>query len=89
MVHLVDSMAFLGQTPWHGLGNQLTAKQPIEVWAELAAIKCTVEQSLVHFMADHHNTFNQTELTYKDWENHSIGVCWLSGSFNEQNICYI
>jgi hypothetical protein len=24
MAHLVETMAFTGQTPWHGLGNQLT-----------------------------------------------------------------
>jgi phage/plasmid-like protein (TIGR03299 family) len=60
MAHLVDSMAFVGQTPWHGLGNQLTAKQPIEVWAEQAGMNWTIEQSPVHFMADHHNSFNQT-----------------------------
>ena len=34
MAHLVETMAFVGQTPWHGLGNQLTPNQPLEVWAK-------------------------------------------------------
>jgi len=32
MAHLVETMAYAGATPWHGLGNQLPRKQPIEVW---------------------------------------------------------
>jgi hypothetical protein len=30
MAHLVETMAFVGQTPWHGLGNQLTPNQPLK-----------------------------------------------------------
>ena len=31
MAHLIETMAYKGQTPWHGLGNPLTDKQPLEV----------------------------------------------------------
>lgn len=58
MAHLIDTMAFTGQTPWHGLGNQLAPKQPIEIWAEQAGMNWTIEQSPVHFMAEDTDTSN-------------------------------
>ncbi|WP_416040541.1 DUF932 domain-containing protein [Acinetobacter lactucae] len=51
MAHQVETMAFVGQTPWHGLGNQLTRNQPIEVWAEQAGMNWKIESSNVSYMA--------------------------------------
>lgn len=51
MAHLVETMAFIGQTPWHGLGNQLTPNQPIEVWAQQAGMDWQIESSDVRYMA--------------------------------------
>jgi hypothetical protein len=53
MAHLVETMAF-GQTPWHGLGNQLTPNQPLEVWAEQAGMDWRIESSDVSYMAQNH-----------------------------------
>lgn len=51
MAHLINSMAYAGQTPWHGLGNQLAPKQPLEVWAEQAGMKWQIKSSPVRYLA--------------------------------------
>ncbi|GAA5630767.1 hypothetical protein Acal02_01376 [Acinetobacter calcoaceticus] len=51
MAHQVETMAFVGQTPWHGLGNQLSQNQPIEVWAQQAGMDWRIESSNVSYMA--------------------------------------
>ena len=52
MAHLVQQMAYVGAEPWHGLGNQLPAHQPIEVWAKEAGMDWQIQESPVRFMAD-------------------------------------
>lgn len=49
MSHLIETMAYVGATPWHGLGNQLTEQQPIDVWLHEAGMNWTIEQSDVLF----------------------------------------
>ncbi|GLG83659.1 DUF932 domain-containing protein [Acinetobacter calcoaceticus] len=51
MAHQVETMAFVGQTPWHGLGNQLPPNQPIEIWAQQASMDWRIESSNVNYMA--------------------------------------
>jgi len=50
MAHLVQTMAYVGGTPWHGLGNQLTPKQPLAVWAKQAGMDWDIKESPVCFM---------------------------------------
>ena len=52
MAHLIDSMAYVGETPWHELGNALPAKQPIEVWAQKAGMDWQILETPVCFMAE-------------------------------------
>ena len=51
MAHQLEQMAYVGETPWHGLGNQLTPQQPIEVWAQQAGMDWRIETSDVSYMA--------------------------------------
>ena len=52
MAHQIVQMAYVGATPWHGLGRQLTQKQPIEVWQREAGMDWQIQESPVHFKAD-------------------------------------
>ncbi|WP_427837858.1 DUF932 domain-containing protein [Acinetobacter baumannii] len=51
MAHQIETMAFVGQTPWHGLGKQLPPNQSIEVWAQQAGMDWRIESSNVSYMA--------------------------------------
>ncbi|HFE9908575.1 TPA: DUF932 domain-containing protein [Acinetobacter baumannii] len=51
MAHQIETMAFVGQTPWHGLGSQLSPNQPIEIWAQQAGMDWRIESSNVSYMA--------------------------------------
>ena len=52
MAHLLQSMAYVGQTPWHELGNQLPAKQPLEVWAREAGMDWSIRETPVRYLAE-------------------------------------
>ena len=58
MAHLVETMAYVGQTPWHGLGNQLSQNQPIEIWAQQAGMDWRIESSDVSYMAENERGLN-------------------------------
>lgn len=50
MAHLVEQMAYVGQTPWHGLGNRLASRQPLEVWTEQAGLDWRIKETPVRFI---------------------------------------
>lgn len=45
MAHLIETMAYTGQTPWHGLGNVLPPQQSLDIWQQAAGMDWTIEQS--------------------------------------------
>lgn len=51
MTHHIENMAFVGATPWHGLGSQLSQNQPLEVWQREAGMDWHIEESPVRFVA--------------------------------------
>ena len=52
MAHLLENMAYVGQTPWHQLGSQLPPQQPIEVWAKSAGMDWSICETPVRYMTE-------------------------------------
>ena len=55
MAHMIDTttgtaaMAYVGQTPWHSLGQQLTPGASIDQWTTQAGLAYTVLEAPVLF----------------------------------------
>lgn len=58
MAHLVETMAYAGTTPWHGLGNALVSGQPIDVWTRQAGMEWEIREAPVSFMTDSDDRFS-------------------------------
>lgn len=52
MAHLLQSMAYVGQPPWHELGNQLPPNQPINVWAQRAGMDWSICETPVRYLTE-------------------------------------
>jgi phage/plasmid-like protein (TIGR03299 family) len=50
-MHLVETMAYAGDTPWHSLGNKLAPQQSIDTWKKQAGMDWQIEQSEVHYIS--------------------------------------
>lgn len=68
MAHAVQSMAYVGEAPWHSLGNALPAKQSIEVWAREAGMDWTICESSVRFLTDQVGALG----TIQSYEDHKV-----------------
>ena len=49
MAHEVEQMAYVGQVPWHGLGNQVDAATSIEDWQKAAGLNWEVSKRPVQY----------------------------------------
>jgi len=54
-MHLIETMAHAGELPWHGLGNRLAPRQPIDVWKRQAGMDWEIEEAEVRYVAGSHN----------------------------------
>lgn len=80
MAHQLQQMAYVGQTPWHDLGNQLPAKQPIEVWADKAGMNWTICETPVRYMTEQAGslgsimTFDDQKVLYRSDTKAALSV---------------
>jgi len=62
MAHEIDTttgraaMAYIGQTPWHGLGRRLEEGATIETWQQAAGMEWEVLRSKVRFAIEQDGT---------------------------------
>ena len=49
-MHLVETMAYVGERPWHGLGKQLAAGQSIQQWKQSAGMDWCIEEAEVRYI---------------------------------------
>lgn len=56
MSHLVETMAYAGQTPWHQLGSALPRQQPIDAWAQAAGMQWHIRETPVRYLATDDDT---------------------------------
>lgn len=69
-MHLIQTMAYVNEVPWHGVGKQLAHDQPLEVWAEQAGMNWRIEAADVRFAArgtgvDVIRTFPEQKVLYR------------------------
>jgi phage/plasmid-like protein (TIGR03299 family) len=80
MSHMVETMAYIGAKPWHGLGAELSSRQPIEVWAQQAGLDWAIYESPVCFSsgndADFKNMhqFSESKVLYRSDTNAALSV---------------
>ena len=49
MSHEVQTMAFVGELPWHGLGHKLPAGKSIEEWKKAAGLEWLIKRSPIKY----------------------------------------
>lgn len=73
-------MAFVGQTPWHGLGQQLQEDASIDQWCVAAGMDWSIERSPVQFMNGRMHQWKAQEVLYRSDTNEPLSI--VSNSYH-------
>jgi phage/plasmid-like protein (TIGR03299 family) len=78
-MHLVATMAYAGEKPWHGLGNKLTTLQPLDVWKRQAGMDWMIEESEVRYITGNHSvgaihSFPEQKVLYRSDTKRPLAV---------------
>jgi phage/plasmid-like protein (TIGR03299 family) len=80
MAHAIDmsngraNMAFVGQTPWHGLGQQLPEGQTIEQWCEAAGMNYQIMRAMVQYNNGQLHEYPGNEVLYRSDTSAPLGI---------------
>lgn len=71
-----SNIAYVGETPWHGLGQKLTVGAPLEVWAKEAGMEWEAKKTRSMF-ADENGVIHQGEenILYRSDTKVQLGSC--------------
>lgn len=69
-MNLVESMAYTGERPWHGLGTRLPANQSIDTWKRSAGMDWSIEGADVRYIIGQNgvgqlNVFPEQKVLYR------------------------
>jgi len=78
-MHLVETMAYAGERPWHSLGRRLAAQQPIDVWKREAGMDWSIEESEVRYVVGKNgigaiNAFPEQKVLYRSDSHAPLSV---------------
>ena len=78
-MHLVETMAYQGERPWHGLGNKLDSNQSIDGWKKSAGMDWAIEESEVRYISGQNgigsiNAFPEQKVLYRSDSKRPLAV---------------
>ncbi|MCA8094493.1 DUF932 domain-containing protein [Burkholderia anthina] len=79
-MHLVQTMAYVGEQPWHGLGQKLAPRQSLETWARAAGMDWRIEEAEVRYVAAHEkalgsiHAFPEQKVLYRSDTKQALSV---------------
>ena len=68
-----NAMAYVGETPWHGLGQQLTYDAPLEVWAKESGLDFELETAPIQYGEDT-LTYTGKNVMYRKDTKQPLGI---------------
>ena len=75
MSHQIHTMAYRGDTPWHGLGNLISEQQPIEAWQQQAGMNWEIQSSPVHYLTEHSaEVFSDAKVLFRSDNGEALSV---------------
>jgi phage/plasmid-like protein (TIGR03299 family) len=84
MAHEIETMAYVNDTPWHGLGSQLSPNQSVDTWVRQAGMDWRLNESPVLFNVDdngmHIRLHNESKVLYRSDTLESLSV--VSSRYN-------
>lgn len=86
MSHMIDesngraNIAYVGETPWHGLGQELTAGADLETWKREAGLDWTVKSAPVQYQNGELRTYEDRKVLFRSDTGAPLSV--MSKGFN-------